>query len=162
VIVGWLLFAPVLPLGRMRRLAFFASYLIITAVALAVARFAGNQAVALLALAIFLWSQFCIHARRLHDIGGTAFWMLAPWFVAAACICFGALAVINGIIMLPPGQPTGANVPIAAMSGLGMVAGVFGLMVLVGFFLFLSLWPSSKKAKYGPPIGAPKTESTVA
>jgi uncharacterized membrane protein YhaH (DUF805 family) len=151
VAMGWLLFAPVLPLGRMRRLAFFASYLIITAVVAGVAPFTNNL---LLVLAIFVWPQFCIHARRLHDIGGTALWMLLPWFVEGVCFVFGGLEIFAGVIAVGAHETASHNQAMAGMAQGGLYIGIFGLAVGVGFFLLLSLWPSSRKAKYGPPIGA--------
>ncbi len=81
---------------------------------------------------LVLWPQVCIHAKRLHDMGRTAWLMLIPFLITVACTFVAAMTGVAGA--------TDA----AAMLGLGLIvlAAVVGLSFL--------LWVGLTKGTPGP------------
>jgi len=145
--MGWLLYAPVLPLGRLHRLAFVASCLVLTGIA-GVALFAVGPPMCYICAAILLWPQFCIQARRLHDIGASALWSLLPWSVEAVCLTMVAVSLAP--MLTHPQSP-----PDPGLAVMGTVAGGVWLLVALGFFVFLAVRPSKGETPRGEPTLAP-------
>lgn len=113
---------------------------------------------------LLIWPQVCIHAKRLHDMGRTAWLMLAPFGFSLACMTLafitGGVAMLGGGLMHEVGaEAAGAG---AAMAGMGMAALLMAVAMLVGlaFLLWVGLTPSEPgENRYGAPaqpvFGAP-------
>ena len=68
---------------------------------------------------VLLWPQVCVHAKRLHDIGRTAWWMLVPALIVVACglasfaLGFSETGGASGPALVP--------MAVAAVCGLGFL-----------------------------------------
>lgn len=105
---------------------------------------------------LLLWPQVCIHAKRLHDMGKTAWLMLIPLGVAIVCgiagVATGGIAVLGSMAMSDGGSDSAAAA--AALSGAGAFMAFMGLAMLVGigFLLWVGLTPGQPgENQYGPP-----------
>ncbi len=122
------------PRGRIGRGPFWIGFAIVMVVSLVLNMIPG--VVGHLLGIILLWPQVCIHAKRLHDMGRTAWWMLAPVLVLLVCgVATYALAF----------SETGGGVS-AGVAPLA-IAAVCG----IGFLLWVGLTPgSSQTNRFGP------------
>lgn len=95
---------------------------------------------------LLIWPQICIHAKRLHDMGRSAWLMLVPFAVSLVC---AILAMMTGGMAM---MASGGDGP-AAWAGAGMAMLFLGLAVLVGlvFLLWVGLTPTQPgENRYGP------------
>jgi uncharacterized membrane protein YhaH (DUF805 family) len=138
--MDWLLFAPLLPIGRMRRLAFFLSYLALAAGAYLTLYLTNNLVVPLL----FIWPLLCIHARRLHDMGASGWWVVIPGAVEIVCLVVGGLLLIMAMFLAATHNQ---GTPAFLYPGLGVCG--FAALLSLSFALWLSLTPSSPSDRYG-------------
>ena len=102
---------------------------------------------------LLIWPQLCIHAKRLHDMGRSALWMVVPFCLSSL---FLVLAVVKGgkavLEVLSAGSSNATRG--AAWSQLGIAVGYFAMTFLVGlaFLLWVGLSrgePGSNR--FGPP-----------
>lgn len=102
---------------------------------------------------ILLWPNICITAKRLHDMGKTAWLMLIPGGVAFLCVIVGLM--VGGMAMIGAGAMNGdAAAAGAGLAGVGMIMGFMGIAILValGFLLWVGLTPSQPgENRFGPP-----------
>lgn len=147
--------------GRIGRKDFWLAFLLIMAVSfvLGMVPILGQ----LIGLAL-IWPQVCIHAKRLHDMGRSAWLILAPFGVTIVCMILagvtGGMAMLSGGLLSEAGaEAVGSG---AAMAGFGMVFLFMSAAMLVGlaFLLWIGLTPSQPgENQYGPPaqpvFGAP-------
>ncbi len=117
------------PFGRIGRGAFWIGFAIVMVLSIAVNLIPGP--VGHLLGFVLLWPQVCIHAKRLHDMGRTAWWMLVPAVVLIVC---GVASYALVFSETGGGSPT-AIVPMAV----ALVCGV-------GFLLWVGLTPGSSQA----------------
>lgn len=89
------------PRGRIRRRDFWIGFAIVMA---------GSFLIGLIPIVgpilgfVMLWPQICIHAKRLHDMGWSAWIMLVPAAVTLTCMI---LVAINGgaaLLTAPPAE----------------------------------------------------------
>lgn len=117
---------------------------------------------------LLIWPQVCIHAKRLHDMGRTAWLMLVPFGVTVLC---GAMAMaIAGaglfsamILGAADAEHAAAG---SALAGLGAASAIMSVAMFVGlaFLLWVGLTPSEPhENRYGaapsPGPGAPPPPS---
>ena len=121
------------PRGRIGRGAFWIGFAIVMVLSLVLNMIPG--VVGHLLGFVLLWPQVCVHAKRLHDMGRTAWWMLVPAVVLLVC---GAATYVLAFSETGHGG-SAATVPLA-------VAIVCG----VGFLLWVGLTPvSSQSNRFG-------------
>ena len=83
-----------------------------------------------------LWPQICIHAKRLHDMGRTAWWMLLPALVLIA----------GGLVSYALGYSETGQMSAVAMAHL-----VFAAICGIGFLLWVGLTPGKPEPnRFGP------------
>jgi uncharacterized membrane protein YhaH (DUF805 family) len=94
---------------------------------------------------LLLWPQICLHAKRLHDMGRTAWLMVFPFAIATgamgmAMITAGA-SLFSAIQLRNAGSDAAALT--TALSGLGAAGLVGSVSMLVGlaFLLWVGLSP---------------------
>ena len=89
---------------------------------------------------VMLWPQVCIHAKRLHDMGRTAWWMLAPAIVMLICGVASYALVFS--------ETGGGSGPALVPMAVAVVCGV-------GFLLWVGLTPgASRSNRFGPALQA--------
>jgi uncharacterized membrane protein YhaH (DUF805 family) len=138
---------PVTAQGRMRRLAYFGWFVLLAAL---ITAGIWLPLVGFGLIGLCAWLMTCIHARRLHDMGATAWWMLAAAAVQAACL---ALAGI-GVAILNADTPPGGTAPVQDPGGYLMAGAVAAwALTTAGFFLVLCFARSSHGDRFGPPLG---------
>src|SRR5258706_5284705 len=86
---------------------------------------------------LLLWPQACIHSKRLHDMGRSAWLMLIPFGVAIAI--GGVAAVTRGLSGL--GAMTGHLGAAAASGALTLLALGCAFLVGLAFLLWVGLTP---------------------
>lgn len=131
------------PEGRINRQTFWFAFLLVmvSSFVLNVVPVIG-QIIGLL----LLWPQVCIHAKRLHDMGRTAWLMLIPAAVTLAAtslaMAFGGAAILGAGLMHYMGAHMAGQGALTA--GLGAAAGFMSLAMLAGlaFLLWVGLTPS--------------------
>lgn len=99
---------------------------------------------------VTIWPMVAIHAKRLHDMGRTAWLLLAPAALSLATLAVTFLARPAGVEA--PGVITPALA--AASQGLGwcLAATAFCLLVEVTFLLWVGLTPGQPvDNRYGRP-----------
>jgi len=105
---------------------------------------------------LLIWPQICIHAKRLHDMGRTAWLMLVPFAVTVVCATLAVVTVGAGFLSAAILGSTDADMAAAgsAMAGVGAASAVMGLAMLFGlaFLLWVGLTPSQPgENRFGPP-----------
>ncbi len=96
---------------------------------------------------LVLWPQVCIHAERLHDMGRTAWLMLAPLGVSCAAVAITVIAGGAAIFASAPGAAPSLGPPLAP---LGVAA-----LVSLGFLLWVGLSCGAGEAnRFGDPPAA--------
>lgn len=129
------------PNGRIDRPTFWIGFGLI---------FAGSVAVNFIPLVgnllgfLLIWPQVCVHAKRLHDMGRSAWLLLIPFVISvvafAVAIANGANNLLNGTYAIPPGN-------VAVM----MTALAIPFLAGVGFVLCVGFTPGqSGDNRYGP------------
>lgn len=109
----------------------------------------------LLGLAL-LWPQVAIQAKRLHDMGRTAWFALIPPVVTV--LCGVAAAVTGGATVMAAYRRNDADALATAAGGVGLIALfiVLPFLTLVGFLLWIGLSRSQPHDnRYGPPPETP-------
>jgi uncharacterized membrane protein YhaH (DUF805 family) len=101
---------------------------------------------------LLIWPQIVIHAKRLHDMGHTAWLLFAPFVISIAA--FVAAAVVGGAGLLAAMQQ-------GEWSGMWTAAGGIGLSIILVMIAFLTgiaflLWVGLSRGqpgenRYGPP-----------
>jgi uncharacterized membrane protein YhaH (DUF805 family) len=86
-----------------------------------------------------LWPMVAVHAKRLHDMGRSAWLLLAPAAVSVATMAVAYLARPTGIEA--PGVITPALAAASRGLGLGLAAMAFCLLIEVAFLLWVGLTP---------------------
>ena len=104
---------------------------------------------------LLIWPQVCIHAKRLHDMGRTAWLMLLPFAVMVVAMSVAVATVGVSLFSAAMLSHAGSDAAAAgtAMAGLGAVWGAAGLCMLVGvaFLLWVGLTPGQPGENvYGP------------
>jgi uncharacterized membrane protein YhaH (DUF805 family) len=112
---------------------------------------------------LLFWPQICIHAKRLHDMGKSAWLMLAPFVASIVCIILafttGGMAMLGAASMNEQGDDSAAIG--SAMAGLGAALGFMGVGLLIG--LAFLLWVGLSRGESGPNrFGAPPVSLTGA
>lgn len=105
---------------------------------------------------LLLWPQVAIHAKRLHDIGRTAWLMLVPFLVTV--VCFVAAAVTGGAAVLGAmrQQDNAALATAAGGAAFVILFLVLPFLVGLGFLLWVGLSRSQPHDnRYGPPPATP-------
>jgi len=110
------------PKGRIGARDFWIGFLIVMAASLVLNLLqTAGQVLGL----VLLWPQVCIHAKRLHDMGRSAWLLLAPLGFALACagagalvgtrlafeVCFGLVAMFGVGFLLWVGLSSGDPAP---------------------------------------------------
>ncbi|QRN97586.1 DUF805 domain-containing protein [Archangium violaceum] len=141
------------PQGRIGRRDFWIGFLIVmvASAVLQIIPFIGQ----LLGLLLF-WPQICIHSKRLHDMGKSAWLLLAPFIVSVICvgvsIATGSMAMMGAARVNESGGD--ASSAGNAMAAWGAAMGFMALGFLVGFAFLL--WVGLSKGqpglnRFGPP-----------
>jgi len=132
--------------GRIRRRDFWIGFAIVMAVSVlcnliaVVGPFLGL---------VTLWPMVAIHAKRLHDMGHTAWLLLAPAVVSLATLAVTFLARPAGV--KAPGVITPALATASQGLGLGLAIIAFCLLVEVAFLLWVGLTPGQPDDnRHGP------------
>ena len=104
---------------------------------------------------LLIWPQVCIHAKRLHDMGKTAWLMLIPFAVMAVAMSVAIATVGVSLFSAAMLSHAGSDAAAAgtALAGLGAVWTACGLsmLVAVGFLLWVGLTPGQPgENRYGP------------
>jgi len=122
------------PFGRIGRGAFWIGFAIVMVLSLVMNMTPGL--VGHLLGFVLLWPQVCIHAKRLHDMGRTAWWMLVPAIVLVVCGVASYALVFS---------ETGGGSP-ASVAPLAVA-----VVCAVGFLLWVGLTPGSTQTnRFGP------------
>jgi uncharacterized membrane protein YhaH (DUF805 family) len=95
---------------------------------------------------LLIWPQICLHAKRLHDMGRTAWLLLIP----------GALSVASTIVLTVLGVVAAFSGDVGAISAAayGMIGLVVAVVMVVGlaFLFWVGLTPSEPgENRFGPP-----------
>lgn len=86
---------------------------------------------------LLIWPQVCVHAKRLHDMGRTAWLILIPFVVTIAAM--GFVAVTGGLALMgAAGEDYETAAGAGAASGLAILV---AFLVGVGFLLWVGLSP---------------------
>lgn len=103
-----------------------------------------------------IWPQVAIAAKRLHDLGRSAWWLLAPFVISI--LAFVAAAVVGGAGLLAAMQQ-------GEWSGIWTAAGGLGVAILLVLVAFLTgiaflLWMGLSQGepepnRFGPPPAEP-------
>jgi uncharacterized membrane protein YhaH (DUF805 family) len=133
--------------GRIRRRDFWIGFAIVMAISIlcnliaVVGPFLGLATI---------WPMVAIHAKRLHDMGRTAWLLLAPAAVSFATMAVTFLARPAGVEA--PGVITPALATAAQGMGLGLTVTAFCLLIEVAFLLWVGLTPGQPDDnRYGAP-----------
>ena len=95
-----------------------------------------------------LWPQVAIHAKRLHDMGWSAWIMLAP--AAVSVILAGAALAVGPTKIEAPGVVTPARGALAQSLGGAMAVTAISFAVEIAFLLWVGLTPGKSEAnRYG-------------
>lgn len=100
---------------------------------------------------VLIVPSVCLQAKRLHDMGKTAWLMLVPMGVGMVC---GAIAgAMGGMAMLGIGAGGEAAVAGAAMAGIGaFLVLLLAVVVSFGFLLWVGLSSGDPgENRFGPP-----------
>ena len=116
------------PQGRITRAPFWFGIMVIIIASLALRLIPGP--IGRLVSLVLLWPQICVNAKRLHDMGRTGWWLVAPILIGVAGL---AIAFVMGSGGGIPPQP--------AIAPLAVVA-----LVSLGFLLWLGLTPGQAGA----------------
>jgi uncharacterized membrane protein YhaH (DUF805 family) len=97
-----------------------------------------------------LWFGFSITAKRLHDLGKSAFFMAWPWTFSAGAAVFTALIVFLNMQAFMFAQTCGGEMPIAVLAafillGITVVCGHLGML-----FMLCTAGPDMRDNKHGP------------
>ncbi|WNG45919.1 DUF805 domain-containing protein [Archangium minus] len=110
---------------------------------------------------LLLWPQICIHSKRLHDMGKTAWLQLIPFGATVIAMVLaavsGGMAMMGAASMNEQGDDSAAVG--SAMAGMGAALGFMGLAFLVG--LAFLLWVGLTKGEPGPNRFGPPPVSQV-
>ena len=102
---------------------------------------------------VLIYPWVCVYAKRLHDMGKTAWLILVPFGVGIVAMVVGLMS--GGMAMMGMGAAgTDAAAANAAMAGLGMFGLLMALAGLVGlaFLLWVGLSNGDPgENRYGPP-----------
>lgn len=119
--------------GRIGRQAFWIAWLML----LGVNMVAGwVPLIGWIASAATLFCFVCIYAKRLHDIGKSAWWQLLPILLGPVLLMGSVMWLVFGSIGIAMG---GGDPGVFALAGVGgvVVAAVLGFVVTVGFTLWV-------------------------
>ncbi len=128
------------PNGRIRRGEFWTGFALVMATSAAVNLF--QSGVSHVLGLVLLWPQVCIHAKRLHDIGRSAWLLLVPFSVSL--IALAVIILNSGPALFVDGAGDGTLTTAACLV----------VMVLdgVGFLSWVGLSAGDPEAnRYGPP-----------
>ena len=137
--------------GRIGRREFWIGFLIVM---LASVLFGSLPVIGQIAGLLLLWPQFCIHAKRLHDFGRSAWLMLVPVIVSLVALVLAGVSMFTEIADeggVGPIDPTDLG---QLMLLFGPALGFLGLALLVGlaFLLWVGLTPGDPRPnRFGPP-----------
>jgi uncharacterized membrane protein YhaH (DUF805 family) len=133
--------------GRIRRREFWIGFAIVMAASIlcnliaVVGPFLGLATI---------WPMVALHAKRLHDMGRSAWLLLAPAAVSLATMAVTFLARPAGV--QAPGVITPALATAAQGMGLGLTVVAFCLLIEVAFLLWVGLTPGqADDNRYGAP-----------
>ncbi|WP_257457896.1 DUF805 domain-containing protein [Archangium lipolyticum] len=136
------------PEGRIGRRDFWIGFLIVmvASTVLQIIPFIGQ----LLGL-LLVWPQICIHSKRLHDMGKSAWLMLAPFIVSGICFALSTrtrsmarMIEANTNVQNDNAAPMGA-----AVAGMALIA--LGLLVGIAFLLWVGLSKGEPgRNRFGP------------
>lgn len=135
--------------GRIGRIQFWIGFGIIIAVSLVlqIVPIIGQ----LLGL-LLIWPQVAVHAKRLHDMGRTAWLMVIPLVVTIACVV--AAVMSGGATVLAAMRQDDNQALASAAGGIGLTLLFLLLPILVGFGFLL--WVGLSRGdpqpnRFGPP-----------
>ncbi|MDP3801335.1 MAG: DUF805 domain-containing protein [Phenylobacterium sp.] len=130
---GWALFSFE---GRLRRSHFWISWVIL---------FFGGFVVGLIPFIgqliglILIWPNIAIQVKRLHDMGKTGWWVLAPF--AANIVGIVLIVVTMGMSAVMNAEALEREDPAAVLAMMGPMLGIVGLLILInlGFLLWIGI-----------------------
>ena len=129
--------------GRIGRRDFWIGFLIIMAASFLLGFIPIIGMIVGLAL---IWPQVCIHAKRLHDMGRTAWLMLIPM-----AISLGAMVVVAAVGGMAALSGDASAVTGAAFGVMGLAL-LISFVVSLAFLLWVGLTPSQPgDNRFGPP-----------
>lgn len=131
--------------GRLGRQDFWLGVLILAVVGAVVSRLPFIHWLAIL----LLWPQFCIGAKRLHDIGRSAVLLVVPFGVFLVCTVIAT--VVGGLAGLITGAVFGFGAGVGAGAVTGGLIMTVSWVVSLAFLLWVGLTPGvPHDNQYGP------------
>ena len=136
--------------GRLRRSHFWIGFLIL---------FGANVVlgwIPLIGLIVWLasiWGHVAISVKRLHDMGKTGWYVVAPYVASIALSIIGVVMMFGGMAANGFSEDYYEGNPAAALALMGPAMGLFGLALLTGFvfLLWIGLVDSQKgENRFGP------------
>ncbi len=136
--------------GRLRRSHFWIGFLIIFGINVVLG---WIPLIGLLASLATIWANVAISVKRLHDMGKSGWFVLAPYAIGAVLGIIGTVMMIGGIAASGMNEAYVENNPAAVLGLMGPAFGLFALAGLVGFafLLWIGLVDSQPgENRYGP------------
>lgn len=98
-----------------------------------------------------IYPQFAVQAKRLHDMGRTGWWVVAPFAANIVLLIVGFFAIIGNVAVNQQGLEN--EDPAAIMAMFGSIGGIVLLFLVInfGFLLWIGIVDSQPgRNKYGP------------
>jgi uncharacterized membrane protein YhaH (DUF805 family) len=134
--------------GRIGRQAFWIGWLVILGVhtvAHAIPLLGGLLALA----AVFAW--VCLCAKRLHDMGRSAWWQLLPIVLGPVLVIGSAISIGLGAVVAEAAHGDASLTALAGVGGL-FVSLALAVVVAIGFTLWLGIGEGEAgENRYGEP-----------
>lgn len=136
--------------GRLRRSHFWIGFLII---------FGANvvlgwiPVIGWLVSLVLIWSNVAISVKRLHDMGKSGWFVLAPYVIGFGLTIIGFIMMFGGIAASGMSESYYEDNPAAVFALMGPAFGLFGVAALVGlaFLLWIGLTDSEPgENRFGP------------
>lgn len=141
--------------GRIGRGAFWLGFGLVVAAGVALGMIPAAGPWLVLPL---IWPQVALHAKRLHDMGRSAWWMLLPTGLATASLT-GVIVAAGGALNAAALSDHGADAALSAQAQQGTLVaiglGLLTLLIGLGFLSWVGFAPGQAQAnRYGRPPAA--------